>query len=577
MVYGPAMHPRVGSGIGIHVGDVIADKYRVDRILGVGGMGAVVAAHHLQLQELVAIKVLLPDALADADAVRRFEREARAAFKIKSEHVARIIDVGQLDSGAPFIVMEYLEGEDLAERIARTGPLAAEEAIEIVLQACEAIAEAHALGIVHRDIKPANLFSIRGADARLSIKVLDFGISKVTSSAPSSGLGMTKTRAVMGSPYYMSPEQMQSPRTVDARTDIWSLGVVLYQLLSGEVPFNGETLPQVCVNVATRPAPPLRKVRPDVPAGLEMIVLRCLEKDLSKRFASVSALSTALARFGSRRAQASLERIVRITQSAEEQREDARGSRRDRSTDRPVTGPLPTWGGTAKSRNARSRSLASWVAGSLIVGSAGFTFAVLQSWARPTEAPAVLITPSRVTETGDGIVARGATPGHVPPASSSASAPELAASGGADPSAERAPAIEKVAGGSYAPLEPPRVSSPSSPGPAAPSASPALSDTETNPYGATPAAPPPAAGSQMCVLNLNSLPPARVLLDGKPLGFTPKIGVVATPGEHRVVFHWDDRDKHTTVTCTRGEAKTVAVRLSDTPPEDERFERNPYR
>jgi serine/threonine-protein kinase len=576
------MHPRVGSEIGIYVGDVIAEKYRVDRVLGIGGMGAVVAAHHLQLQELVAIKVLLPEALADADAVRRFEREARAAFRIKSEHVTRIIDVGKLDNGAPFIVMEYLEGEDLAERIARTGPLAAEEAIELVLQACEAIAEAHALGIVHRDIKPANLFCVRGADGRSSIKVLDFGISKITSSAPSSGLGMTKTRAVMGSPYYMSPEQMQSPRTVDGRTDIWSLGVVLYQLLSGEVPFNGETLPQVCVNVATRPAPLLRKVRPDLPAGLEMIVLRCLEKDLSKRFASISAMATALARFGSRRAQASLEWIVRTSQTAEKDQREGDAPTRDRSTDRPVTGPLPTWGGTAKSRNARSRSLKGWVAGSLIVGSAGFTFAVLQSWTRPAAKETVLITPTRATEpVGPVNEPRRREPATEATATAAAAPIDPASSnaGGTAPAppdlerAARPPSIERLAPASLPSVEPLR--------PVSTSGSPAA-DFEANPYAGSPAAPTPAAASPAatsptCVLNLNSLPPARVILDGRPLGFTPKIGVIAPAGEHRLIFRWDDGDKHTAVTCARGEAKTVAVRLYDTAAEDQRLERNPYR
>ena len=153
--------------------------------------------------------------------------------------------MGTLDSGAPFIVMEYLDGEDLADRIARTGPLSVEDAIELLLQACEAIAEAHALGIVHRNLKPANLFCVQGADGRTAIKVLDFGISKLTRDTVSgSGLGMTKTTTVMGSPYYMSPEQMASPREVDARTDIWALGIVFYQLLTGDVPFSGERCPK---------------------------------------------------------------------------------------------------------------------------------------------------------------------------------------------------------------------------------------------------------------------------------------------------------------------------------------------
>src|SRR4051812_29611172 len=210
---------------GVREGDVLAGKYRVDKILGAGGMGVVVAAHHVQLDERVAIKFLLPEALGNAEAVARFAREARAAVKIKSEHVARVIDVGTLETGAPYMVMEYLEGGDLSQVLASRGPLPVEEAVEYVLQACEAIAHAHALGIVHRDLKPANLFLIRRPDGTNAIKVLDFGISKVMpGKSASSDNAMTRTRTVMGSPLYMSPEQMASTRDVDGRTDLWALG-----------------------------------------------------------------------------------------------------------------------------------------------------------------------------------------------------------------------------------------------------------------------------------------------------------------------------------------------------------------
>ncbi|MGH7270161.1 MAG: serine/threonine protein kinase, partial [Polyangiaceae bacterium] len=199
--------------IGVQAGDVLAGKYRVEQVLGVGGMGVVVAAHHLQLDEKVALKFLLPHALTNAEAMARFEREARAAVKIKSEHVARVSDVGKLENGSPYMVMEYLEGTDLAGWLEKRGALSIEEAVEFVLQACEAIAEAHALGIVHRDLKPANLFCVRRADGRLSIKVLDFGISKVTKGGIQD-VSMTRTTAIMGSPLYMSPEQMQSSKQV---------------------------------------------------------------------------------------------------------------------------------------------------------------------------------------------------------------------------------------------------------------------------------------------------------------------------------------------------------------------------
>src|SRR6266851_4099597 len=181
----------------VREGDLLAGKYRVERVLGAGGMGIVVAAHHLQLDERVAIKFLLPEMLSHQETVERFSREARAAVKIKSEQVTRVIDVGTLDNGAPYMVMEYLDGSDLAALLQQSGALPIEQAVEFVLQACEAIADAHGLGIVHRDLKPANLFCIRRSDGLLSIKVLDFGISKVTGmSASGPDMGMTKTAAV---------------------------------------------------------------------------------------------------------------------------------------------------------------------------------------------------------------------------------------------------------------------------------------------------------------------------------------------------------------------------------------------
>src|ERR1700733_7006308 len=197
-------------------------------------MGIVVAARHVQLDEKVALKFLRPEALADADAVERFAREARAAVKIKSEHVARVIDVGTLPNGAPYMVMEHLDGEDMAAWIKERGALPVEQALDFVLQACVAVADAHALGIVHRDLKPANLFCIRRSDGQLSIKVLDFGISKLTErTTTAQRMAFTKTTASMGSPLYMSPEQMRSSKDVDAQTDIWALAVILFELMTG--------------------------------------------------------------------------------------------------------------------------------------------------------------------------------------------------------------------------------------------------------------------------------------------------------------------------------------------------------
>ena len=301
----------------VRQGEVIAGKYVIERVLGEGGMGIVVQATHMHLDERVAIKFLLPQALGNEEAVARFAREARAAVKIKSEHVARVSDVGTLETGAPYMVMEYLHGQDLAELVRTQGPLPTQDAADYLLQACEAIAEAHALGIVHRDLKPANLFLIRRADGSPCVKVLDFGISKMTSPGSSgSDLGMTRTHAIMGSPLYMSPEQMASTRDVDARADIWALGAILYELVTGRVPFQADTMPQLCGMILQEPVPPPRSVRADVPDALQDVILHCLEKDRTKRFQNVAELAVALAPSAPRSSLRSAERIARVLSAA---------------------------------------------------------------------------------------------------------------------------------------------------------------------------------------------------------------------------------------------------------------------
>jgi eukaryotic-like serine/threonine-protein kinase len=303
----PAPRPAVQAG------DLIAGKYRVERVLGEGGMGYVVAAMHEQLDERVAIKVLFPETLANAEAVARFQREARAAAKIKSEHVVRVTDVGTLDSGAPYMVMEHLEGQDLEGLVGESGRLTVSEAIDYILQACEALAEAHTIGIVHRDLKPANLFLARRADGSPLIKVLDFGISKYKGpKGAKSAMSMTKTTTVMGSPLYMAPEQMASSRDVDARADIWALGIILYELVSGEPPFNAETIPQLCMMAMNDPPPPLHTRFPEIPEELEAAILRCIEKKAVDRFANVAELANAIVPFGSTRSQLSAERVSMV-------------------------------------------------------------------------------------------------------------------------------------------------------------------------------------------------------------------------------------------------------------------------
>jgi hypothetical protein len=307
-------HDTTGiAGLALEAGDILAGKYRVERVLGAGGMGVVVLAHHLTLDEKVAIKFLLPQMLDDSAATgsaSRFLREARAAVKIKSEHVARVFDVGTLENGAPFMVMEFLEGGDLAAWLRERGALPIEQTVEFVLQACVAVAEAHRLGIVHRDLKPANLFCIRRPDGQLAIKVLDFGISKMTgTNGALSGMD-TGPATLMGSPFYMSPEQMRSATDVDARTDIWALGVVLHELLSGKVPFHGQTITEVATKIAVEAPVPLRNLRPELAPGIEAAVLRCLEKDRKKRFPSVGDLATALLPFGPRHSAVYVDRIM---------------------------------------------------------------------------------------------------------------------------------------------------------------------------------------------------------------------------------------------------------------------------
>jgi len=276
-------------------------------------MGVVVAAQHLELDSLVAIKFLLPDVLQNADVVARFAREARAAARIKSEHVVRVTDVGTLPTGAPYMVMEFLEGADLSALVQSRGSLPEVEAVDYLLQALEAIAEAHKAGIVHRDLKPANLFLSRRADGSELIKVLDFGISKMSDgNGFGSGGKMTSTSALLGSPVYMSPEQLTSSRDVDGRTDIWSLGIILYELLSGRQPFIADTVPQLCISILQHDPIPLASLRSDVAPGLQAVIARCIEKDRGRRYATVGDLAAALAPFAGPSSRLSIDRILRL-------------------------------------------------------------------------------------------------------------------------------------------------------------------------------------------------------------------------------------------------------------------------
>lgn len=277
---------------GLSEGDVVAGKYRVEQRLGEGGMGVVISARHLELGTPFAIKLLRAK---DSDK-NRFLREAQAASQIESEHVARVLDVGRLENGRPFIVMEHLRGSDLSQRLAEVGRLPLAIAVAYILQACAALAETHALGIVHRDIKPSNLFLVRRRDGSEIVKVLDFGISKLTRSLGEASLSRTATAesTVMGSVAYMAPELLQSSARADARSDIWSLGVVLFELVTGTKPFDGDSAVAVAARIAASPPNALRTVVPDAPRALEAVIERCLAKDPDARFPNIAALVGAL-------------------------------------------------------------------------------------------------------------------------------------------------------------------------------------------------------------------------------------------------------------------------------------------
>ncbi|MBS2019333.1 MAG: serine/threonine protein kinase [Deltaproteobacteria bacterium] len=287
-----------GGALPIRPGTVIDDKFRVEAVLGEGGMGVVVRAMHLKLQAPVAIKFLLPEALADRVVVERFRREAQMSARLTSDNVARVLDVGNLANGAPYMVMEYLQGETLGELLGRRKHLAIHEACNYMMQVCEALTEAHALGFVHRDLKPGNLFLVTRPNNKTVVKLLDFGISKIGGmSAPASSGELTMTTMVLGTPSYMAPEQLISSRTVDSRADLWSCGVVLYRMLTGELPFDADSLIELGVKLMNNDPPDLRKLRPDVPAGVVAIVRKCLERDASDRYQTAQELSRALAPF----------------------------------------------------------------------------------------------------------------------------------------------------------------------------------------------------------------------------------------------------------------------------------------
>ncbi|WP_394830745.1 serine/threonine protein kinase [Pendulispora rubella] len=284
-------------------GEVFLEKYRIERQIGCGGMGAVYSAVDIDLDRRVAIKVLLPEIAASSLAATRFINEGRAAARVEGDHVARVFAAGRTPKGVPYMVMEFLEGVDLEGLLRKRGRLAVWEAVDILLQALKGVAEAHRHGIVHRDLKPANLFLHRRGDGAYVVKVLDFGVSKAnrpSTIAPSDDQDepeLTVTKALLGSPAYMSPEQLYDSKRVDVRTDIWSLGVIFYEMLAGVAPFEEKSLSDLVVAILHKTPPPLRELRPDIAPELERILDGCLTRDRDQRTATAAALAEQLEDF----------------------------------------------------------------------------------------------------------------------------------------------------------------------------------------------------------------------------------------------------------------------------------------
>ncbi len=299
-------------------GEVIGGRYCIERIVAEGGMGLIVLAHHSELEEKVAIKFLKEEFASKPEIVGRFAREAKAAARIKCEYTPTIFDVGVSQERGPYIVMEYLEGEDLELVLETTGRLPFARATELIMQAGEAIAVAHANGIIHRDIKPANLFLVKGDQSMPVLKVLDFGVSKtaLTGNVFGGAISLVKTQSLVGSPIYMPPEQIRGKDDVSYTGDVWSLGAVLYELVTGRTAFSGSSITELCAAVLESEPPPVTDHVPDIPAGLAETIMRCLEKNPKRRLQSVAELVVALAPYAPKRARMTVDRAIAVSKAA---------------------------------------------------------------------------------------------------------------------------------------------------------------------------------------------------------------------------------------------------------------------
>ena len=301
------------------VGDVLANKYCIEGVLGEGSMGKVFVAIDLALGRRAAIKVPLIAEEMQAELDRRLLIEARAAARLVGQHVARVLDIGKLRSGAPFVVFELLDGENLETVLARKKHVPIVDVVDYTLQSCIGLAEAHGQGIVHRDIKPENLFLARSLDGTIMLKVLDFGASAFLD-----GLAVPGGKEqVIGTPLYLAPERIKKPRLRDPRSDIWALGAVMYELITGKPAFEADTVPEICDLVVNHPAPLLSHAMRGAPPALERVIDRCLHKAPGRRFSDVGALAMALAPFGRAGAYDLATRCRRVLVHASELRESS--------------------------------------------------------------------------------------------------------------------------------------------------------------------------------------------------------------------------------------------------------------
>ncbi len=279
------------------IGQILNGKYRLLRLVGEGGMGAVYEAQHVDTGRRVAVKVIHRELINDA-ILTRFAREARAAGAIETQHIAEVIDAGkEAETGTPYLVMEYLEGEDLQHLLERVGPLSPDLALRIAAQACVGLAKAHEASVVHRDIKPGNIFLARREEGEIVVKIVDFGIAKIKAAqlGQGEGTGLTRTGTIVGTPLYMSPEQARGLRDIDHRTDVWSLGVVLYHALSGRPPHEeAQSFGDLIAAILGKPARPLQELAPWVPAGVAAIVQRAMASEPADRFPTMVAMHEAI-------------------------------------------------------------------------------------------------------------------------------------------------------------------------------------------------------------------------------------------------------------------------------------------